>query len=355
MCRDTASYLGAAPLKHIKSGKSLPLRALGMNIWGQVLGGFPRSREQRHNMRDVERGDASLHESTTTLLLSASAVIGVQEAANLRLVTDGMLDWHDIFRPFVSAWRGVTTDGLLRYFDNNFFYRVPVFLDRPDPAYFVWPPRLKTLSRVAEPWPMKVVVPGPLSFLLMSKNASGLSKEELGAAIASALQMEVKAAERAGAAAVQIDEPILSDQELSRDEARFGVELVNSIVSQLSVPTTLAVYFNAPRDDIYDEILEAKTTYISIDVADSPARSLDLLKRKGMPGHKPILGVIDARRLEDDDYARVKEWVAAVAKLGFEEISLTTTTWFDVIPYRFSLRKTFLLGLYVERLANELR
>ncbi len=319
-----------------------------MELWAMALGGYPRQREVRHALRDVERGVTSATQSGWNVMAAGAALIGAQEAAGLRFVVDGMVDWHDIFRPFVSAWRNVALDGLLRYFDNNFFYRVPIFLDRPDPSTFVWPPRILSYLAIAEPSPLKAVIPGPLTFTLMSKNASGLSKDDLADGIASVLSLEAKQAEAAGAGALQIDEPILSDPDTAKDDVRLAVELINRITSQLKIPTVLAVYFDVPRDEVYTEILEAKTTYLSLDLADAPKRALDLIAKHGFGEHRPVLGVIDARRIEDDGLERVKEWVGQALRGYDGEAGITTTTWFDVVPYTYSLRKTFLLGRYAE-------
>ncbi|MGC9071718.1 MAG: methylcobalamin--homocysteine methyltransferase [Acidilobus sp.] len=319
-----------------------------MELWAMTLGGYPRPREIRHSLRDVERGVIAEHESNWNLMAAWAAIVGAQEAMGFRFVTDGMVDWHDIFRPFVLAWRNVALDGLLRYFDNNFFYRVPVFLDRPDPSGYVWPPRIRSILPIAEPSPVKAVIPGPLTFTIMSKNSSGLSKEELAEGIASVLALEVQQAETSGAGAIQIDEPILSDQEITKDDARLTTELINSIISQLKVPTILSIYFDVPKEEVYREILEAKVTYLSLDVADAPKRALDLIGRQGFGGHRPILGVIDARRIEDDDLEKIGGWLSQALKGYDGDAGITTTTWFDVIPYTYSLRKTFLLGRYLE-------
>ncbi|MFP3402352.1 MAG: methylcobalamin--homocysteine methyltransferase [Acidilobus sp.] len=322
-----------------------------MEVWPMILGGFPRIKEVRHALRDLERGSRSYVDIDWWIRAASAAIIGAQETLGFRYVTDGMVDWHDIFRPFVLAWRNVSASGLLRYFDNNFFYRVPVFTDRPDPDHFVWPPRIRALSDIAEPSPLKAVLPGPTTFLLMSKNLSGLSKEDLGESIASALAMEAEAAQQAGAGAVQIDEPFLTDQEISRDDAELGVQLINVITSRLKVPAIVSLYFDVPKDEVYEALLNVKADYISLDVADAPSRALSLIARKGLGGHKAVLGVIDARRIEDDQVDKVSDWVSQATKsAGLNEVGLTTTTWFDVIPYRYSLRKAFLLSLAAERL-----
>ncbi len=304
-------------------------------------------------MRDLERGSLPAHDIDWQLRAESAAVVGLQEALGFRFVTDGMVDWHDIFRPFVSAWRNVTVGGLLRYFDNNFFYRMPIFVDRPDPSQFVWAPRIRSLSGILEPNPMKIVIPGPLTFTLMSKNESGLGKEELAESVASALAMEARAAVEAGAGAVQIDEPFLTDQDVNEDDARLAAELISSITSQLSVPTILSLYFDVPKESVYEQLLNSKVSYISIDVADAPARAIQLISRKGFGGHGAVLGVVDARRIEDDRYDAVAGWVKSLRPEVGDEVGLTTTTWFDVIPYTYSLRKAYILSEIFNRLSAE--
>ncbi|MGC8566278.1 MAG: methylcobalamin--homocysteine methyltransferase [Caldisphaera sp.] len=325
-----------------------------VKIWGEILGGYPRSANVRHAMRDLEKGESSLLDHESLIAMSSSTVIGVQLSAGMRYVSDGMIDFHDIFRPFLESWRNVSITGLLRYFDNNFFYRIPVFTGEPDPSRFVWPHRIRTYSKVSYPAGMKAVIPGPTTILLMGKNQTGLSNEDLAYSIASVLSMEAEQAEKGGARFLQIDEPMLSDQDIKADDAVLARDLISVITKKVKIPTSLSVYFDVPRKDVYEKILDSGVNYISLDVSDSFSRALNLIKEKGFGDKKPILGLIDARRLHDDDYNKIKEAIKGVIGIEKEEIGVTTTTWFDVIPYNFAIRKTFLLGSFVERLANDL-
>jgi 5-methyltetrahydropteroyltriglutamate--homocysteine methyltransferase len=325
-----------------------------VKLWGAVLGGYPRSIHARHEMRDLEKGESTYLDHEIKIALISSAVIGSQVASGLRYVTDGMLDFHDIFRPFLESWRNVSITGLLRYFDNNFFYRIPVFTAEPDIESFVWPKRIRAYSKAAYPSAIKVVIPGPLSLVLMGKNQSGLSKEDLAYSISSILAMEAEKAEKAGAGIIQIDEPILSDHEITKEDADLAKDLISNIVKRVNIPTTLSVYFDIPKKEVYEKLIDTKVKYLSLDVMDSPSRFLDLIKSQGFSDKKPVLGLIDARRIHDDDYSKIKEILINIIKMENEEIGVTTTTWFDVIPYNFAIRKTYLLGSYLEKIANEL-
>jgi 5-methyltetrahydropteroyltriglutamate--homocysteine methyltransferase len=329
-------------------------------LWASVLGGYPRGRIARYAMRDLDSGSVEPYRALLDLERASSLVVGAQLASGMRFIVDGMLDWHDIFRPFAESWRNVYLDGIIRYFDNNFFYRIPVFRGEPEPQKLVLPGRVRALSPLAEPAGIKVVIPGPLTFIKLGRNESGIEDEELVLRVAAALAIEAREAAKAGADLIQVDEPYLTDVDATPDDARLAVEAFNSIAREVKKETDakigMALYFNAPKKDVYGEVLEAKADYMSIDIADSPKRSLELLLEASCGDAKPVLGVIDARRIYDDDYDKVKGYVekALSACKNAEEAGLTTSTWLDLIPPRFSLRKTALLGAYTERIAREL-
>jgi len=324
-----------------------------MRVWGMVLGGYPRSREARHLLRDMERGLIPPAEASLRLQRVHSEIIGAQKAAGLPVIVDGMVDWHDIFRPFARSWRNVSVNGLLRYFDNNFFYRIPVFVGEPDAIEPVLAPRVRDFVGLAHPSIIKVVVPGPLTFAKLSKNNSGLSYEELAVKIASILKQEVSKAVEAGAGFIQVDEPFLADIDATRDDALLAVELFNKIIKGYEEKASLAIYFNAPSMDVYEVILNVKSKYLSVDVYDTRTRALDLLTAKGFGSHVPVLGVIDGRRIHDDNIDSIVEDARRLADGSVEELVFTTTTWMDLIPFRYSLRKTILLSRLVERFAEK--
>ncbi len=325
-----------------------------MIVWTSPLGGYPRSRIVRRALRDYERGLLGYGELERVISEASAVIIGSQLSSGISYVVDGMIEWHDIFRPFIESWRNVTASSLLRYFDNNFFYRIPVFTGEPEANRLVWAPRVRRYAPLAEPSGFKIVIPGPLTFTLMSVNKSGYSSEELAEAIAKLMANEVKAAVEAGASMVQVDEPMLTDPDTTRDEALLAVDLVNTITASAGqAKTVLALYFDVPKSDVFDVILNAKVNCISLDVIDAPERALKLIESKGFGGHCSVLGLINSRTIYDDPVDRLTELALTIAKGSrVEELGITTTTWLDLIPYSYSLRKTHLLGILASRVSG---
>ncbi len=323
-----------------------------MKVWGMVLGGYPRSRLARYTLRDLERGDLSLSDYTQRIRATHAEIIGVQKGAGLPVVVDGMVDWHDMFRPFVRSWRNVSLDGLLRYFDNNFFYRIPVFTGEPDIIEPVWAWRVREFSLLADPARLKIVLPGPLTMAKMSKNNTSLSIEDLADRIARLLRREVELVSGFDVF-VQIDEPILSDRKTTVDDAKLAVDLANEIVKDVEDRSVFAVYFDFPSKSIVEELLNLNAKYLMLDISDSIIRA----EREAVPltGHVPVLGIIDGRRIHEDQISeRIIRIIKTLAQ-DTEEIVVSTTTWMDLIPYRYALKKTFILARTVESLASKLK
>jgi len=321
-----------------------------VRVYAEVLGGYPRSARVRKLLRRLEEKAEAGHVETLRAVWEDTLMIaGVQLGAGLDYVVDPVLEWHDPLRPFVEAWRNVAVDGLLRWFDNNFFYRIPVFIDAPDPKRYVAAPRVLQLREALPQFArIKTVLPGPVTFAKLSRNKTGKSLEELAEDIAAILAREAKRAAEAGAAAVQLDEPWLADVEATPDDAALAAELADRILGaakEAGAETRLAIEYNVPEPGVYEKLLEAKNVdYLVIDVADAPEKALGLVEAKGAP--KGLgLGIVQARNIYRENYGKVKPWIErAVEAAKPERLLLTTSAWLDLIPLQYAVEKTNTLG-----------
>jgi 5-methyltetrahydropteroyltriglutamate--homocysteine methyltransferase len=116
---------------------------------------YPRSEDLVAATRGLERARASQHEVDQRIDADLADFVRTQRDAGLDCFSDGLLRWQDIFRPLVGVWKGVDAHTLVRWFDNNSFFRAPEITERPSvesnlPAVFdsgtlVPEPRLATL------------------------------------------------------------------------------------------------------------------------------------------------------------------------------------------------------------------
>ncbi len=320
-----------------------------------VLGGFPRNRRVRHLVRDHENGlidDLTYHR---VLREETMAVLSAQEALGYKVLVDGMLDWHDIFRPFVNSWRGVYPSGLLRYFDNNFFYRIPVFHEAPEPMNYVWSNRIVWLDERFPGKTIKIVVPGPVTFTALSHNRTGKPDKWLLEKISYALNKELKQLNK-GEILVQVDEPALIDIDFYSAFKGLIGEAYDVLFEGVSARKSVAIYFGCPVEEAYRELVDyGELDFIVLDMVNcSKDRLFHLVSEQGVTSSTIGLGVIESRDLFTDSYESIRDTVWKLAEAtNIDAFHLTTSTWLDLIPYEYALLKTRLLSDYVTRLERE--
>ena len=150
-----------------------------------------------------------------------------QEGAGLDIVTDGLIRWNDPASHLAAKLDGVRINGLIRYFDTNFYVRQPLIegkITRRSPLVldeFRWAAQRSTK-------PAKAVLTGPCTLARLSLKERGGEPVDLGSlalAYAEVLGAEVADLAAAGARIIQIDEPCLvkypSDLALAREALTF--------------------------------------------------------------------------------------------------------------------------------------
>jgi 5-methyltetrahydropteroyltriglutamate--homocysteine methyltransferase len=86
---------------------------------------YPRSEALVQATRDLDRGRTTAGAVDAQVDRDLEQLVGVQQAAGLDLLADGMLRWQDLFRPLIEASEGLETGALTRFLDTNTFYRAP--------------------------------------------------------------------------------------------------------------------------------------------------------------------------------------------------------------------------------------
>jgi 5-methyltetrahydropteroyltriglutamate--homocysteine methyltransferase len=86
---------------------------------------YPRSEDVVAATRGLERGRTSLEDVDRVFAADRRDFIQVQRSAGLDYYSDGLIRWQDLFRPLVEASGGLDSRTLVRWFDNNSFFRAP--------------------------------------------------------------------------------------------------------------------------------------------------------------------------------------------------------------------------------------
>lgn len=266
-----------------------------MAISTTAVGSYPKPPDEgqtfkvRKTLHALERGDATVEDLEAAQDELVTGVIKEQEAAGIDIVTDGLARWDDILTPIARHTAGFEIGGLLRWFDNNVYYRRPVCVG---PIEWRGPSTVEAFSfaRSVATHEVKAIVPGPVTFARLSVDEHYDSREDFVLAIARVLAQEVFELEAAGCKHIQIDEPALLD---APEDIDLGSEAIYLMTSELKeAETTLATYFGDIKR-LGPQLFEYPVNWFGLDFISGSEnfQLVDLLP----PEKKLQAGIMDAR------------------------------------------------------------
>lgn len=274
-----------------------------MSIETTVVGSYPKPPEEgqtftvRKTHHAIEKGNATPEDLKKAQDDLVTSVIKEQEAAGIDLVTDGHGRWDDILTPFARQIRGFEIGGLLRWFDNNVYYRKPICTG---PLEWGGPSSVESFkfAQSVAAKPVKAVLPGPVTFAHLSIDEHYADHENFVLAIARVIAQEAFELEAAGATVIQIDEPALLNAPEDLELAKNAIYIITNELK--SSETILATYFGDAKrlgPDLYDIGVDG----YGFDLISGP-ENLQVIKE--LPGEKKLqAGIVDSRntKLEEVD------------------------------------------------------
>jgi len=96
-----------------------------VNVSAYQHGLYPRSEAVVSATRGLDRGRVAREVVEEAFRNDLADFVLLQQRAGLDFFSDGLLGWQDIFRPLVEASGVMRPGALVRWFDNNAFFRAP--------------------------------------------------------------------------------------------------------------------------------------------------------------------------------------------------------------------------------------
>ena len=288
---------------------------------------LPRPQRLRRAIAQFDRGEIAREELAEVEDQVTWDVIDEQVQAGVELVTDGMVRWDDGQTYLAGRLDGFSIDGLIRYFDNNTYYRQPV---AEGPIRWTEPITVEDFRFAAShsPVPVKPVLTGPYTLARLSQIGDGRGFAEVVRELARALNQEARALSQAGATFVQFDEPsILED---GADVGLFA-EAAQILVEGLDAQTALYTYFG-DAVAIWPHLEQIPFDLIGLDFISGP-ENYDLLQ-DGFPGDKRLgAGIVDGRNTRLEPAKEVAEAIKRVsAHVPMERLHVSPTCGLDFLP-----------------------
>lgn len=273
-----------------------------------------------------EKTDAELAAAQDRL---TELALAEQAGAGLDVVTDGQIRWYDPISHLAGRLEGVRINGLLRFFDTNFYFRQPVLegvVRRTRPLIV---DEFK-FAQARSSKPVKAVLTGAETLARLSIEASGArdALERRVEEFTTALAEEIAALAEAGATLIQVEEPSLlrHPEDFALVERSLAVLAARKGKAQLA----LALYFGdvAP---LYSKLQSLPVDVLTLDFTYSP-RLAETIETEG--SSKTLgLGLMDGRntRLEDAD-AVARQLERLSRGLEATRAYLTTSCGLEYLP-----------------------
>ena len=295
---------------------------------------YPRSERLVQATRDLDRGRTTPEEVDAAFDDERRAYLELQARAGLDLISDGLLRWHDLFRPLVDATEGMDARVLVRWFDNNSFFRAPE--PAGGPSY----------SGLA-PWaledglggPRVASLPSPYLFSRAARTSEDRD-ELMGTLARNVLAPAIRELTGAGAGLIHLEEPWLAYfgiEEASWDPFEGALETLREAAGETTL--VLHVYYGDAAP-LAERLVRLPVDAVGIDFVETDLEALPTPWPTGL-----VAGCLDGRRSVVESAEEVASFVSRVAeRLEPERLFLSSGSELELSGPEVAPRKVEVLG-----------
>ena len=298
-------------------------------ISSYTFGIYPRSEELIEATRKNTENLDSLFQSETEGYISA------QKNANLGFVSDPLLKWDDIFRPF-SNLSEVTPTALNRIFEMNTFYRVLSF---DGFAFTDGGNTVKSNLDSSLPKNKTVAIPEPFTFAELHTSNKFKRKEDFTINLAKMLRVEIDSLVKSGFEAIQLLGPSIA----YNNEVDFGLvsDALKILTSGLEAKTILHTYFGDVSKKI-ESLLDLPVSGLGFDITTTPASSIE---KHSFSDKLLTVGIINSFNTAiEKPQECIKQVDEINAKTKPKESYVSNNFDLEYVPKEFAMNKISVLG-----------
>ena len=261
-------------------------------------------------------------------------IIKEQEKAGLDVVTDGQLRWYDPLSHFARKIEGCDINGLLRYFDTNFYFRQPIVTNDLECNQTIVGDEFKKAKTVASSR-LKPVVTGPFTLAKYSIDKHYGDVSRLTEDYAEVIAKEVEHLSDAGAEEIQINEPAILKNQEEYDSFERGMDIISD--SNGKSQLNLQVYFG-DSTPLYEKFQDLPVDLLGLDFTYSPGlpEKINELGSEKLLG----LGLVNARNTKMEKSDTLIPIIKDIAQaLDTEKIYLNPSCGIEFLPRKRAFEK----------------
>ena len=299
-------------------------------ISSYTFGIYPRSEELIEATRKNTENLNSLFQKETEEYISA------QKNTGLGFVSDPLLKWDDIFRPF-SNLETVTPTALNRIYEMNTFYRVLSF----DGSKFTDNGNLvqSNLDLSLLPKNRTAAIPEPFTFAELHTSNEFKRKEDFTINLAKMLRAEIDSLVESGFEVIQLLAPSIAYNK----EVDFGLvsDSLKIITDGLKAKTILHTYFGDVSTKI-ESLLDLPVSGLGFDITTTPASSIE---KYSFSDKILTIGIINSFNTAiEKPQECIKQIDEINAKTKPKESYVSNNFDLEYVPKEFAMNKISVLG-----------
>jgi 5-methyltetrahydropteroyltriglutamate--homocysteine methyltransferase len=257
-------------------------------------------------------------------------LVGVQRDAGLDRVVEGQARWDDMLAHPLTVHDNVETGGIVRYYDNNNFYRDPIvegdLTFSGDLAA-----DLDAASEHADS--LQAVVPGPYSLADLATDEHYDDDADFLAAVGDFLAGEVDAFPDA-VETVFVLEPSLVTNPPGDGEDERASEAVDTVASAADADVVAHTYWGALDEKVHAHLLDADVDAVGYDLVSDHEDTVYNVAEYGTKD-SVALGLVDGQNtlVESPDTIRERvDWFEDQVPSDFEDVYVTPNTGLFYLP-----------------------
>ncbi|WP_152041830.1 5-methyltetrahydropteroyltriglutamate--homocysteine methyltransferase [Salinigranum salinum] len=284
-----------------------------------------------HQKGDLISGDEG-EEIVAAYDRARSEAVDDQHDAGLDRVVEGQLRWDDMLAHPLTVHDSVETGGIVRYYDNNNFYRDPQIRGELDFSGDV-ARELDAATELTE-GPLQAVLPGPYSLADLATDEHYGSDEELLAGVSEFLAGEVAAFP--DHETLFLLEPSLVESPPDDDLAERVPEAISTVATETDADVVVHSYWGALDEKTYAHLMDSEVEALGFDlVAGDRDETLYNVTEYGTTSDV-ALGLVDGQNTRVESAETIRERVdwftEQVPAQEFDTVYLTSNTELFYLP-----------------------
>ncbi|MFB6304982.1 MAG: 5-methyltetrahydropteroyltriglutamate--homocysteine methyltransferase [Haloferacaceae archaeon] len=295
-----------------------------------------------HQKADLIAGDEG-DDIVAAYERARAEVVGHQEEAGLDRVVEGQLRWDDLLAHPLAVDDAVETGGIVRYYDNNNFYRDPQVVDDLTFSGDV-AAELEAAADLTD-GPLQATLPGPYSLADLATDEHYGDEAEFLAAVGEFLAGEVDAFP--DHETLFLLEPSLVENPPGDGADERASEAVDAVAAATDADVVVHTYWGALDEKVYAHLMDADVDAIGVDLVAGDRE--ETVYNLGEYGTKDsiALGLVDGQNTLVEEPSTVREridWLREQVPQAFDTVYATSNTELFYLPVNKYREKLATLG-----------